>query len=50
MSEFFAMGGNAVFVWPSYGLLAVAVGWNIWVARQLRLRAEEEIRDMEGDE
>ena len=26
-SEFFNMGGYAVFVWSSYGLAAVLLGW-----------------------
>ncbi|HED35034.1 MAG TPA: heme exporter protein CcmD [Gammaproteobacteria bacterium] len=27
MSEFFNMGGYAVYVWSSYGLTAVLLGW-----------------------
>lgn len=29
MSEFFSMGGYAVFVWPSYGLAALVL-WLNW--------------------
>ena len=28
-SEFFNMGGYAVFVWSSYGLTVVVLAWNI---------------------
>ncbi|KAB7627487.1 heme exporter protein CcmD [Alkalilimnicola sp. S0819] len=41
--EFFAMGGYAVYVWPSYGLsLAVLLG-NWWLARQRARRLWSEL-------
>lgn len=42
MSEFFAMGGYAEFVWPSFGITAVVMVWMIvapWL-RHRRLRRE----------
>lgn len=47
MSEFLAMGGNAIFVWPSYALLAGVVVWNVAVARMARTAALEEIREIQ---
>ncbi len=31
MSEFFEMGGYALYVWPSYGLFVAVLIYNIWV-------------------
>jgi heme exporter protein D len=45
--EFFAMGGYAVYVWPSYGLTAVVLAalligsWRGLRVRQRQLRAIE---------
>ena len=47
MSGFFAMGGYAAFVWPAYGVSALAlVGmvwqcWAAWRAAKKRLEALE---------
>lgn len=42
MSEFWAMGGYAVFVWTSYGLAAITLagllGLTLWQRRQARAR------------
>ena len=44
ISKFLAMGGYAVYVWPSYGLTATVVALNIlWARRSLR-RAQREAR------
>jgi heme exporter protein D len=44
ISHFLAMGGYAVYVWPSYGLTATVVGLNIlWARRSLR-QAQREAR------
>ena len=32
--EFFHMGGYASFVWPAYGVTAIAIVANIWLARR----------------
>ena len=47
MEEFLHMGGYARFVWPSYGLALLVLGWNIWSALRLgraaRARAERRL-------
>jgi len=44
MSEFFAMGGYAWYVWMSYGAAALAVVVEVAVVRARRRRALEELR------
>lgn len=44
MSEFFAMGGYAAFVWPSYLLTFAAVGLNIYFARRVHEQARAALR------
>ena len=44
MSEFFAMGGYARFVWPSYALTFLVVVLNVYWARRALRRAREEAR------
>jgi heme exporter protein D len=40
MTEFFAMGGYAAYVWPAYGVAAlILVG--LWIASVRELRARE---------
>jgi heme exporter protein CcmD len=34
MNEFFAMGGYARYVWPSFGLAVAVLIWNLWAARR----------------
>ena len=34
MSEFFAMGGYAAYVWPAYGITMVVLGLNVLLARR----------------
>ncbi len=47
MSGFFAMGGYAAFVWPAYGVSALALFgmvwqcWAAWRAAKKRLEALE---------
>ncbi|SHH29096.1 heme exporter protein D [Hydrocarboniphaga daqingensis] len=33
MSEFFAMGGYAAYVWSSFGVFAAVVVWNVITPR-----------------
>jgi heme exporter protein D len=40
MSEFFAMGGYAGYVWSCYGLTLIVMAGNLWFARRA-LRAQE---------
>jgi heme exporter protein D len=52
MSEFFAMGGYAKYVWPSYALVVGAIVLNIVWARRALQRARTEARRrvaMRGD-
>jgi heme exporter protein D len=39
MKEFFAMGGYAVYVWPSFGLALIVLVANIVAPMQQRKRA-----------
>jgi len=43
MSEFFAMGGYAVYVWPSFLLTAIILVVNIIIPLQQRKRVLTEI-------
>ena len=44
MSEFFAMGGYAWYVWMSYGAAALAVIVEVAAVRSRRKRAFDELR------
>jgi heme exporter protein CcmD len=44
MSHFFAMGGYARYLWPSYGVTLLAVVLNIVWARGLLRRAKTDAR------
>jgi heme exporter protein D len=44
VSQFFAMGGYAAYVWPSYGLTLVVIVLNVVWARRLLARSREEAR------
>lgn len=39
MSDFFAMGGYAWYVWMAYGVTALAIAWEIIAVRLSRRRA-----------
>ena len=43
MSGFFAMGGYAAFVWPSFGLAAFVLVWNVAAARRLHSGAKDRV-------
>ncbi|QFY41636.1 heme exporter protein CcmD [Candidatus Methylospira mobilis] len=34
LEQFFDMGGYARYVWPSYGLALLVLGWNLLAALQ----------------
>ena len=36
MSEFFAMGGDAAYVWPAYGITLALLVVNVWWTRRMR--------------
>lgn len=42
LAEFFAMGGYAIYVWPSVGLVLFALVWNVFAARRLHAAARAE--------
>jgi heme exporter protein CcmD len=44
MSEFFAMGGYAQFLWPAYGLTLLAIVVNVIVARRAHAAARDDAR------
>lgn len=44
MSSWWAMGGNAAYVWPSVAITLVVVGLNLYWARRADRRAEQMAR------
>jgi len=42
LGEFLEMGGYAVYVWPSLGLVVFALVWNVFAARRLHATARAE--------
>jgi len=36
---FWAMGGYARYVWPSFGFAIIVLGWNLWSARRYQRAA-----------
>lgn len=47
MQDFFAMGGYAAFVWPSYGLAVVILLWFLIASRHGLKAREAELRALE---
>lgn len=43
MTEFFQMGGYAIFVWPSYAIAAVVLWLNWYLPRK---QLEQELRQL----
>ena len=43
MSEFFAMGGYALFVWSAYGLSAIVLGLNVVAALERERRLQRQL-------
>ena len=43
-SDFLDMGGYALYVWGSFGMTAVALGWELVMLMQRRRRAAEGVR------
>lgn len=50
MSEFFAMGGYAAYVWSAWGASALAIIALIVFALLERARANARLRELEEDE
>jgi len=44
MTEFFAMGGYAVFLWPAYLITLIAIVANVLIARRAHDEAKQEAR------
>ena len=44
MSDVFAMGGYAQFLWPAYGLTLLAIVANVIIARRAHAAAREDAR------
>jgi heme exporter protein D len=44
VTEFFAMGGEAPYVWTAYGITLAAIVLNAWAARRKLARALDETR------
>ena len=49
MSEFFAMGGYAAFVWPCYAASILVLGVLIMQSVAAHARARKEIKRLEGE-
>ncbi len=49
MSEFFAMGGYAFYVWSAYGISAIALALEIAAIRARRRRTLAEVRMAEPE-
>jgi heme exporter protein D len=45
-SEFFAMGGYALYVWGSYALAAAVLFLNVWLPLRERRRVQRNLRDL----
>lgn len=50
MLEWLAMGGYALYVWPSFGLGALVVAWNLIALRVQRRQVAEAVADGIEDE
>ncbi|MBL8351336.1 MAG: heme exporter protein CcmD [Burkholderiaceae bacterium] len=44
LAEFADMGGYGLYVWGSYGMTALALGWELMTLLQRRRRAAEDVR------
>jgi heme exporter protein CcmD len=44
VSEVLAMGGDAAYVWPAYGITLALVVFNVWSARRKLLNALDAAR------
>ena len=46
MSEFFSMGGYALYVWSAYGLTAVTVGLAVWLTLHNRKKTRSALLEL----
>ncbi len=49
MTSFFAMGGYAAFIWPAYGISAVALGCMIWQCIAAWRAAKKRLEELERE-
>jgi heme exporter protein D len=49
MTEFLAMGGYAVFVWPSYAVSALVLVGLVWLSRRAARRARARLAVLESE-
>ena len=49
MTSFFAMGGYAAFIWPAYGISAVALAAMIWQCVAAWRAAKRRLDDLERE-
>ena len=50
MIEWLKMGGYGFYVWSSYGMLALAIGLELWQLRRHRAQALEQARQAAEEE
>ncbi len=48
LADFADMGGYALYVWGSYGMTAVAIGWELLSLAQRRRRATDDLHDWQA--
>jgi len=48
LAEFFAMGGNAFYVWSAYGLAALLIAGEIVAVRSRLRNARQAVREAGG--
>ena len=46
MNEFFAMGGYAIYVWPSYAIVAAVLLGNVLLAKMHRKKIVKELQEL----
>jgi len=47
-ADFWAMGGYGLYVWGSMGVTFLLMALEVFVARQARLQAEREVRQVQA--
>jgi heme exporter protein D len=48
MTDFWAMGGYAVYVWPAYGISFVVLAGVTWMTLRAHARARRRLSELEG--
>lgn len=49
MSQFIAMGGYGIYVWPAYAVSVLGVGGILWATLHDYARARRHLAELEGD-